>query len=120
MPSAILRKLEENVGGMGKIRVVLRVANSGSSPTRSAADEESLRKHFQVSYSREEFPYLLHVLIQIKAKSVKYGNNYMSDEILLYAQMEAQIHVLAQRAAFRVRVDSRQLISYCDTFSYPK
>ena len=50
MPSAILRKLEENVGGMGKIRVVLRVANSGSSPTRTA-DEESLRKHFQVSFS---------------------------------------------------------------------
>ena len=49
MPSAILRKLEENVGGMGKIRVVLRVANSGASPTRSTTDEESLRKHFQVS-----------------------------------------------------------------------
>ena len=72
MPSAILRKLEENVGGMGKIRVVLRVANSGSSPTRSAADEESLRKHFQVSYSRAEFAYLIHFLTQIKAKSVKY------------------------------------------------
>ena len=50
MPSTILRKLEENVGGMGKIRVVLRVANSGASPTRSTTtDEESLRKHFQVS-----------------------------------------------------------------------
>ena len=57
MPSAILRKLEENVGGMGKIRVVLRVANSGASPTRTTAtaDEESLRKHFQVSLSYKSF-----------------------------------------------------------------
>ena len=55
MPSAILRKLEENVGGMGKIRVVLRVANSGASPTRSTTtDEESLRKHFQVSNVKHE------------------------------------------------------------------
>ena len=59
MPSAILRKLEENIGGMGmgKIRVVLRVANSSSSPTVAVTNnEESLRKHFQVSHHITYFP----------------------------------------------------------------
>ena len=70
MPSAILRKLEENIGGMGmgKIRVVLRVANSASSPTVTN-NEESLRKHFQVSHVAK-FPFIAPTEIMPKAANL--------------------------------------------------